>query len=441
MRIDWPASIFGDGSTDFSVQPAAPNTPHSGLPTGWSSISSGTSRKLLLIGPVATVPRFAGSSHDVATDAQIMKHPISVARIAFVTALVLAGFPIASGDLCAGPPANVTVELKLVGRTLVGKPLEWSEENIYLLDRSGWLHEFPPSDVTGYKAVSNYFSPYTPSEFRAMLLRALGSGYRVTGTTHYLVAHPSHLGAEWAERFERLYRSFVQFFSVRGFQLRKPEFLMTGIVCRDLKDFHAYSKAAENISATGFEGYYSLISNRIALYMSQSHAMGQDLDPLVHSVIIHEATHQTAYNTGVHNRFCPPPLWVCEGLATMFEAPGVYDSSKYRSRSDRINRLRYDHYKQAVLPNQTPELLKAMVVSDELFNRHPLAAYAFAWAYSFYLMETHPRKYQEYLAITASGKPFSIPTPKQRLDDFVRVFGSDWRFLNAKFVRFMQELK
>ncbi len=344
-------------------------------------------------------------------------------------------------SVSAASPRAVTIELKLVGKTLVGEPLEWSKERIYLLDRSGWLHEFPPAEVVSYRSVSNRFTPYSPSEFRAALLRALGDGYRVTGTTHYLVAHPSDLGAEWAERFERLYRSFVRFFSVRGFRLERPRFLMTGIVCRDSREFHAYSRKAENISATGFEGYYSLISNRIALHLSTSPSKSREIDPLVHSVIIHEATHQTAYNTGVHNRFRPPPLWVCEGLATLFEAPGVYDSSNYRTREDRINRLRYDHYMEGVLPNQTPELLQAMVVSDELFRRNPLAAYALAWAYSFYLMETHPRKLQDYLAVTASGKLFSPPTPKERLDDFVRVFGSDWRFLNAKFVRFMKELE
>ena len=38
--------------------------------------------------------------------------------------------------------------------------------------------------------------------------------------------------------------------------------------------------------------------------------------------IIHEATHQTAYNVGVHARFADQPRWLVEGLAMMFEAEG-----------------------------------------------------------------------------------------------------------------------
>ena len=338
----------------------------------------------------------------------------------------------------AGPPPKVTVELKLLGKTYIGQPLAWSTEEIHLLDRSGWLYEFPPKKVVSFKTVSRRFSPYSPSEFRAVLLKTLGNDYRVAGTTHYLVAHPRHLGSEWADRFERLYRSFVRFFSVRGFSLKKPEFLMTGIVCRNPAEFYQYSQEAENIAAGAFHGYYSLTSNRIALFRGGSHGGSKGLDPNVHSVIIHEATHQTAYNTGVHSRYYPPPLWLCEGLATSFEAPGVYDSSKYRTQKDRINQMRLEHYRKYVLPQQSPELLKTMVVSDELFRRNPTAAYALAWSYTFYLLETRPTQYVQYLKITASGKPFTRATPKQRLVDFTRVFGSDWRFLNAKFVRFIK---
>jgi hypothetical protein len=37
--------------------------------------------------------------------------------------------------------------------------------------------------------------------------------------------------------------------------------------------------------------------------------------------IIHEATHQTAFNVGVHRRFAAEPRWLVEGLATMFKPP------------------------------------------------------------------------------------------------------------------------
>src|SRR5436190_8860041 len=42
--------------------------------------------------------------------------------------------------------------------------------------------------------------------------------------------------------------------------------------------------------------------------------------------MIHEATHQVAFNTGLHSRIGENPRWVVEGLATVFEAPGVRNS-------------------------------------------------------------------------------------------------------------------
>ena len=44
------------------------------------------------------------------------------------------------------------------------------------------------------------------------------------------------------------------------------------------------------------------------------------------ATIIHEVTHQVAFNCGVHTRFNDVPRWVSEGLATMFEAKGVWNS-------------------------------------------------------------------------------------------------------------------
>ena len=159
------------------------------------------------------------------------------------------------------------------------------------------------------------------------------------------------------------------------------------------------------------------------------------------SVVIHEATHQTAFNTGVHSRWTPPPLWVAEGLATMFEAPGVHDSRHYTQQSDRINRGRLGDFRRLVLPRHRPELIAQLVASDRLFRTKPAAAYAEAWALTFYLVETQPRKYMRYLALTADRPPFTKYTPAQRTADFTAVFGDDWRMLQARLLRFMAGLE
>ena len=129
------------------------------------------------------------------------------------------------------------------------------------------------------------------------------------------------------------------------------------------------------------------------------------------SVLIHEATHQTAFNTGIHSRYSPPPAWLAEGLAMLFEAPGVHDSHNYTRLADRVNRERLRVFQQTLAPRHRPEMLASIVASDELFRVNPSAAYAEAWALSFFLIETQPRQYVQYLKRTASLPPFQEYTP------------------------------
>jgi len=354
------------------------------------------------------------------------------------TAVLLAVAFCAASVQAAAP--DWMLELTLNGKKIEGKPLAWNAAEVHLLGRDGRLWQFPPGQVTDFRETSNRFRSYTPSQFRAELLRELGRGFEVSGTGHYLVAHPRTERDKWAGRFEDLYRSLVHYFSVRGFKIARPPFPLIGIVCPDQAHFLRYSAKQGGTVSSGVLGFYCWVSNRIILYdrgeLDQSDRWQQTA-----SVIIHEATHQTAFNTGIHSRWTPPPLWVAEGLATMFEAPGVYDSRNHVRQSDRINRGRLESFRQVVLPQHRPELLRRLIASDSLFRVNPTAAYAEAWALSFYLAETQPRKYTKYLALTGGLPPFSTVSAAQRTADFTAVFGDDWQMLQARFLRFMAGLK
>lgn len=86
-------------------------------------------------------------------------------------------------------------------------------------------------------------------------------------------------------------------------------------------------------------------------------------------------------------------------------------------------------------------MLASIVASDDLFHLSPGAAYAEAWAFTFYLAENEPRKYAQYLTLTASRPPFSEYSATQRTADFTSVFGSNWRMLESQFLRFMKSVK
>lgn len=340
----------------------------------------------------------------------------------------------------AESPVNWMLRLTVQGRQIEGMPLHASAERVYLLGRDGQLWDFAPSEARDYQKTSARFQSYSASEFRATLLRELGDGFEVSGTSHYLVAHAKGQRDEWAQRFEDLYRSFVHYFSVRGFRLSEPATPLIGIVCRNREDFQRYA-IKEGISGGGILGYYSNQTNRIVVYDMGGRAANAAAWQETAATIIHEATHQTAFNTGIHSRYTFPPTWVAEGLATMFEAPGVYDSRRYSERTDRLNRGRLRDFHERVAPRHRPELLADLVARDNFFRASPSAAYAEAWALTFYLVETQPRKYADYLARTASHPPFVECTPAERTADFTAVFGSDWRMLEAQFLRFVAGLK
>jgi hypothetical protein len=333
------------------------------------------------------------------------------------------------------------LELTLGDQRIEGTPLAWNSWEVNLLARDGRLWQFAPEEAEDYRKTSNRFRSYSPSELRASLLRELGSGYEVSGTGHYMVAHPRGQRSLWAQRFEDLYRSFHRYFSVRGFDVEDPPFPLIGVVCRNRRDFQRYAFRHDGISGAGVLGYYSIQSNRIILFdlgAGNSDAMDWAENA---ATVIHEATHQTAYNTGIHSRYTESPAWIAEGLATLFEAPGVYNS-RYNTRlRDRINHEQHRHFVDYVRPNHRKELLTELIASDRIFRTSTAAAYAESWALTLYLAESHPRQYAAYLARTADRPLFQSYSDEERTADFTAVFGDDWQMLEARFLRFMDGLQ
>lgn len=340
----------------------------------------------------------------------------------------------------AASPSDSMIQLTLRGQVVEGTPLTWSREQVLLLGRDGRLWEFPPEEAKDFRKTSGRFRSYSPSELRAALLRELGQGYEVSGTGHYLVAHPRGQRDLWAERFEDRYRSFAHYFSVRGLKISEPAFPLIGVVCRDRQEFLRCSAGQGLPAIAGVLGWYSVESNRILLYDIDGQSSDRDNWQETAATLIHEATHQIAFNTGVHSRYAPPPVWVAEGMATLFEAPGVYDWRFHTTRSDRVNRVRLRRFQQ-LASRHRPEWIRDLVATDRLFRNEPAAAYAEAWALTFHLTESEPKKYAAYLARTAAHPPFEEVTAEERLADFTAVFGDDWQMLEATFLRFMEGVR
>ncbi len=324
-------------------------------------------------------------------------------------------------------------------KQIEGTPLAWSDRQVYLLGRDGRLWDFAPKESRNFRKTSASFSAYTASEMRAALERELRGKLVVTGTGHYLVAHPQ--GKEhWAQRFEELYRSCVHYFGLRNMRVREPDFPLVAIVWGSHSDFAHYAASQGSPVQAGVLGFYSPMSNRVTLYDSEGAGAHARKFSQNDATIIHEATHQMAFNTGVHNRFAPTPTWLAEGFGTMFEAPGVWDWETYRTRRERVNKLRLAEFRMWQSKGKEQGSFAHLLSSDRQFQSNPSAAYSESWAWVFFLTEIYPHQFAEYVRRVAARKDFTDYPMAQRVSDFRSVFPTDLRILERHFRDFVSSL-
>jgi hypothetical protein len=344
--------------------------------------------------------------------------------------LIVLGVPLSAAD--------PTLEVQLNGQRLEGKALAWSAAEVLFLARDGQMHRFPPSAAKQARKLSSAFRCYSPNEMRGMLKAEFGQAFEVTGTGHYLVVHPAGQRDQWAQRFEELYRSFVHYFQVRSWRVPESRFPLVAVVFPTKVQYMEYARRTGSAVSADTLGYYSPVSNRILMYDTESVRGGSEKMNM--ETILHEAAHQTAFNTGIHDRQYSPPRWVCEGLGTLFEAPGVFAPREHPRQSDRLNVYRLERFATYLKRRQSRGALAEFIATDRLFESDTDAAYAEAWALSFFLAETRPKQYVQYLQRTAGadGKPPGA-TDGERLQDFAGVFGNNLTLLETHYLRFMSQ--
>jgi hypothetical protein len=325
------------------------------------------------------------------------------------------------------------------GRALEGKPLTWNSQQMSLLGRDGQLYQFNPKLAKEAQKTSPRYVPYSPDEMKKLLQHEFDNRFEISMTRHYVVVCPRGQRNDWTDRFEDLYNRFGHYFRVRGFSLQEPTCPLVAIVFRDEAEYFRHAAASGTPMRPGTLGHYDPISNRVFLFDVTAGSKKADWSENAET-IIHEATHQTAYNVGVHRRFTAAPRWMVEGLATMFEAHGVWNARYDHTQSDRVNRVRLNGWHK-YLTHRQPGSLATLLTSDQPFQSDVDGAYAEAWALSFYLCETQPRLYSAYLAKTAERPLFADYQPAERMADFQSIFGTDMKMFDAKFLRFMQEVK
>ena len=335
--------------------------------------------------------------------------------------------------------AGQTVLVKLPDAKYEGKPLYVTDSEIALLSRDGQIVAFHPSQAESFEKISTGFRPYSQATIRGQLLREFGRRFDVTGTGQFLVVHPVGQRDQWAGRFEELYRSMLHYYRARGFKLRKAQFPFIAVVFPTKPEYLNYMSRHGGANPNSL-GYYDVKTNRIHLYDVTAGQSDKSRWYVNAETIIHEAAHQTAFNVGIHRRFANAPSWLVEGIGTLFEPRGVWDPKSNHSRESRVNQVQLENYQLLVNSKNSLDVLRHQLASDRVFRQNSRLAYAHAWALTFYLTETEPRRYAKYVELTYRRKPFELYSTEERMRDFVSIFGADLKLFDARLQRFMESL-
>jgi hypothetical protein len=330
--------------------------------------------------------------------------------------------------------------------------VEAEDGGILLLGRDGRLWPIDKPDLVERVSTEFDFDLMKSQELAAVLRKELGPGFEPTSTTHYLIlSNTSREYARWCGAlFERLQTAFLSFWKQRGVDLEPTSAPMIAIVFKSQREFADFAARDAGATVAGTLGYYSITSNRIVLYDLSATKDGapattpeeieQRLSNAVFNVatVVHEATHQIAFNSGLHTRYADNPQWATEGMAMFFETPDLRNRNGWRTIGA-VNHERLARFRDFVGKRRRNDSLRTLVANDERFldARQNLDAYAESWALTFFLSKARKEQYTTYIKTLRGKSQLFWDTPEQRLADFTAAFGDDFEKLDREFLRYM----
>ena len=334
---------------------------------------------------------------------------------------------------------EVTVKVNSKGRDYIGRPLINTGSELVLQRRDGRINILPIKNRKSLKVVSRSFAPFEKDQIRQQLQKEFGGKYQVSVTRNFVVVHPPGDYQDWAMPFENLYQRFRNYFSSRGFTVGEPEFPMIAVVLRTYREFKKMTSIYPGMNRNVL-GYYSQKSNRIITF-DPTNGKRRNRGIQFEETLIHEAVHQTAFNTGIHERYAFTPKWTLEGLACMFEAKGVHNSIYYSTQEDRINKGRLASLKYFYSGNVAQGKLKKFITGDRYFKTNTPLAYAYSWGLTFFLAENYPTEFFNFIRADGTRDPFREFDAAARLSAFKKAFGSDLKGLEKRLERFIRNLR
>ena len=332
------------------------------------------------------------------------------------------------------------------------------DDDLLLLGQDGVMWRVKPDDLVERTEDAEKFKPLSVDEIRKSLLDGLPRGFEVHQTAHYLICHKaSQAYATWTGALlERLYGAFANFWANKGMKLSNPRWPMVVVVYPDKGSYRRHLKKELGAGVGDIVGYYHMRSNRIVMYdltrstrrlrgrgatraQINQHLSRGESAKLV-ATVVHEATHQIAFNCGLHTRLSDVPLWLSEGIAMYFETPDLHSTTGWRGIG-RINRHRLTGFRKYRQKNKKASL-KTLLSEDKRFRDSKTSgdAYAEAWTLTYFLLRAHQKELVAYLEMLSQKKPLAYDSPEVRLHEFEQHFG-ELEKLEADFLNYVRRLR
>jgi hypothetical protein len=377
--------------------------------------------------------------------------------------LLLVGVPGAAEDHVVLDRDGAKVYLS--GRIVV----EAQDGGVLLLDQKGKLWTAQPDEIKERSKDEFPFRPLDKKKLAEAMLKELPEGFEVHTTAHYLICHnTSKAYAQWCgSLFERLYFGFTNFWKRRGMKLHEPEMPLVAIVFADERSYKRYAVNQLGDAVKSIIGYYNLLTNHVVMYdltgsqkIRRGNNRGRNTSEInqmlarpeagsLVATVIHEATHQIAFNCGLQTRLADIPIWLSEGIAMYFETPDLRSSSGWRGIGA-VNRARLVQFRSSLRSRPRDSLVSLLTTDRRIQGRSKdkryqsrgavLNSYAESWCLTYYLMKHKPEDFVDYLKTLAAKQPLFEDTPEQRRALFERHFGS-LPSLDQDFLRQTRKLK
>jgi len=274
-----------------------------------------------------------------------------------------------------------------------------------------------------------------------------GTPFRTTATEHFTVIHDVQTDgiAGMGTILESAYQRFYRAFSEAGFEPSRSPYRLVWICLPQQSEFNEYALRAEGMDLSWLDGYYSTLTNRVAVVQPSVRtpetarpvpgemritlaSKPQSGDVLLMSPperrfdmtrLTHELAHQLAFNSGLQKRGVMYPMWVSEGLATNFESAESASTGAIPSNLARCKGLAAAYAAEEMIPLRQ-FVVQTRAPADVRESRY---YYAQAWALFRFLFAERPEHLRKYLSSVAK-LPAGRREEATLLSEFVAAFGT-----------------